>query len=286
MTGHLTAPAAALADQLPSWATLVRAPNPGPMTLDGTNTWLLRAPGQEHAVVIDPGPADEEHLAEIARSGPVGLILITHGHFDHVEGARRCSELLGDIPVRAVDPAHCVDGVPLCPEADLNGFGLDIELLDTPGHTADSVCFLIGAAGQQAVFTGDTILGRGTTVVAWPDGDLGDYLASLSTLTAYEGIPALPGHGPALADCAAAARFYLAHRQARLDQVRQAVAQGAATAAEVVARVYADVDRALWPAAEWSVQAQLAYLGQQSGAPQSAHRNRESDPGSGGLETP
>lgn len=114
---------------------------------------------------------------------------------------------------------------------------------------------------ERVVLTGDTILGRGTTVVAHPDGHLGDYLASLERLSAYQGIPALPGHGPALADCGAAADFYLAHRRARLDQVRAAVDAGARTAPEVVATVYADVDRSLWWAAEWSVRAQLEYLG-------------------------
>lgn len=133
--------------------------------------------------------------------------------------------------------------------------------MPTPGHTADSVCFLVSDGTERVVLTGDTILGRGTTVVAHPDGNLGDYLASLERLGAYQGIAALPGHGPALADCGAAADFYLAHRRARLDQVRAAVAAGARTAPEVVATVYADVDRSLWWAAEWSVRAQLEYLG-------------------------
>ena len=113
-----------------------------------------------------------------------------------------------------------------------------------PGHTADSVCFLVEAGGERVVFTGDTILGRGTTVVAWPDGDLGDYLASLELLDRATAGPVLPGHGPALADCAAAARFYLAHRRARLDQVAAAVAAGANTPPRWSSTaVYADVDR-------------------------------------------
>ena len=114
--------------------------------------------------------------------------------------------------------------------------------------------------GGRVVLSGDTILGRGTTVVAYPDGHLGDYLVSLKRLEGFGGIPVLPGHGPALADCGAAARAYLDHREARLEQVRQAVADGATTARGVVERVYAEVDRALWPAAEASVRAQLAYL--------------------------
>ncbi|KXK61091.1 MBL fold metallo-hydrolase [Micromonospora rosaria] len=272
MTGHVTAPVAALADELPGWATLLRAPNPGPMTLDGTNTWLLRAPGRAEAVVVDPGPADEEHLARIAGHGPIAAVLITHGHPDHTDGSRRLADLLGGVPVRAVDPAHTVGAEPLAVSTDPTGdrstlelAGLSIEPLATPGHTADSVCLLVEHAGERAVLTGDTILGRGTTVVAHPDGNLADYLASLTRLAAYRGVTALPGHGPALADCGAAADYYLAHRRARLDQVRAAVAAGDRTAAEVVARVYADVDRSLWWAAEWSVRAQLEYLGLPTG---------------------
>jgi glyoxylase-like metal-dependent hydrolase (beta-lactamase superfamily II) len=117
------------------------------------------------------------------------------------------------------------------------------------------------------VLTGDTILGRGTTVVAWPDGDLGDYLESLGRLAAFDGRPALPGHGPALTDTAVAARFYHQHREARLAQVRAAVDAGVVEPADVVARVYADVDPVLWPAAEWSVRAQLAYLRRESHHP-------------------
>jgi glyoxylase-like metal-dependent hydrolase (beta-lactamase superfamily II) len=252
----VTAPTAAVLDTLPEWATLIRASNPGPMTLDGTNTWVLRAPGVEGCLVVDPGPADEAHLAAVAAHGPVRAVLLTHGHPDHTDGVPRLVELTGARVV--ADPAAVAGEV-----------GLRIETVRTPGHTADSVCFRVSiapvdGAGSPGVLTGDTILGRGTTVVAWPDGDLGDYLASLRLLAAAGAVPVLPGHGPALADCAAAASFYLRHRQARLDQVRQALATGATTAEDVVERVYADVDRSLWPAATWSVRAQLAYLRRES----------------------
>jgi glyoxylase-like metal-dependent hydrolase (beta-lactamase superfamily II) len=139
-----------------------------------------------------------------------------------------------------------------------------IRRLATPGHTADSVCFLISDTDQPAVLTGDTVLGKGTTVVAYPDGNLGDYLASLDRLIQLGSIPVLPGHGPPLADCAAAAGFYLQHRRARLAQVRDVVAAGARTPAEVVEIVYADVDRSLWFAAEMSVRAQLALIAMES----------------------
>jgi glyoxylase-like metal-dependent hydrolase (beta-lactamase superfamily II) len=162
----------------------------------------------------------------------------------------------------------------------------------TPGHTADSYSLLVSLpdGSHPAVLTGDTILGRGTTVVAWPDGNLAQYLASLRRLAEFGQIPALPGHGPPLADCAAAARFYLAHRQARLDQVRAAVAAGARAPADVVAAVYQDVDPVLWPAAELSVRAQLDFLGQETDAGVSEKVEgvdpRESSSGHVGLDTP
>lgn len=294
----MTEPAAALANQLPPWAVLVRAPNPGPMTLDGTNTWVLRVSGQEHAVVVDPGPLDDGHLRAVAGHGPVSFILITHGHPDHTEGARRLSDLLGGVPVLAAAAEHCVGAEPLGPDESMAAFGLEIRALATPGHTADSISFLVEAGGEHAaLLSGDTILGRGTTVVAWPDGDLASYLSSLRRLAALGSVPVLPGHGPALADCGSVARYYLAHRQARLDQVRAVVADGARTPAEVVAAVYRDIDRALWPAAEWSVRAQLDYLagkaneaagtaegGFRSGA--DTAEDRESPSGPVGLDTP
>lgn len=240
----------------PSWVTLLRAPNAGPMTLDGTNTWVLRAPGAEHAVVIDPGPLDEGHLARIAEHGPFLFILITHGHHDHVEGAARLSELLGGTPVVAAEQ--------LLPDPHLAVDGLEIQVLDTPGHTADSVCFLAQCAGEQVILTGDTVLGRGTTVVAWPDGDLGAYLTSLTRLAAYEQVVMLPGHGPVRADCAALAREYLTHREERLGQVRAAVAAGADSAEAIVDVVYPEIAPEVRFAALWSARAQLEYLRRES----------------------
>ena len=260
---HLTSPATELAAAMPSWASLVLAPNPGPMTLDGTNTWLLRADGHQGCVVVDPGPADESHLAALVTT-PVDLVLITHSHLDHTESVDRIVELTG-AAVRAADPRWCRGGgQPLTDGEEIAAGGVRMRVLAVPGHTADSVAFVV-TGDEPAVLTGDTVLGRGTTVVTWPDGDLGDYLASLRKLAELGPIPVLPGHGPVLADCAAAAEFYYAHRMERLDQVRRALAAGASTAAEVVAQVYADVDRALWPAAEMSVRAQLAYLRQNPG---------------------
>jgi glyoxylase-like metal-dependent hydrolase (beta-lactamase superfamily II) len=244
------------------------------MTLEGTNTWVLRAPGSTAAVVVDPGPLIEEHLHAVAALGPVAVTLLTHGHPDHAEGARRFAALTG-ADVLARDPAHAVGGQALGVDGEpLALAGLRIAAFATPGHTSDSVSFVIASSGIpssgvapsggpsaiEAVLTGDTILGRGTTVVAWPDGALRDYLTSLERLRGLGAVPVLPGHGPVLPHAGRVAQEYLDHRWARLEEVRAAVAAGATAPDEVVARVYADVDRALWPAAERSVRAQLAYL--------------------------
>lgn len=251
--------------RLPSWATLVRADNPSPMTLEGTNTWVLRARPTDAAVVVDPGPLDERHLRAVAAYGPVGLILLTHGHSDHAEGARLLQESTGAPMCAVAQRLVAGGGEALTGREVFSGVGgLEVRVVASPGHTADSVCFAV-AGEEPALLTGDTILGRGTTVVAHPDGRLADYLASLqaiSDLAAAGPLTLLPGHGPAGADVRTAAEAYLAHRAERLEQVRAAVAAGARTAPEVVRAVYADVDPVLWPAAELSVQAQLDYLAQ------------------------
>ncbi|AZS85931.1 MBL fold metallo-hydrolase [Streptomyces griseoviridis] len=247
-------------------AVNVLAPNPSPMTLDGTNTWLLAEPDSDLAVVVDPGPLDEGHLRAVLdtaeRAGRrVALTLLTHGHPDHAEGAARFAELTGT-KVRALDPALRLGDEGLAAGDVVTVGGLELRVVPTPGHTSDSLCFHLPADG--AVLTGDTVLGRGTTVVAHPDGRLGDYLDSLRrlrSLTVDDGVhTVLPGHGPVLEDAQGVVEFYLAHRAHRLAQVETAVEDGHGSPAEVVAHVYADVDRALWPAAELSVRAQLDYL--------------------------
>lgn len=247
-------------------AQCVLAPNPGPMTLEGTNTWVLAEPGAARAVVIDPGPHDQPHLlatrdAVAAGDRTVGLILLTHGHADHSAGARRFAALTG-APVLALDPAYRLGDEGLGDGDVVELDGLEIRVVSTPGHSGDSVSFLLPA--EQAVLTGDTVLGRGTTVVAHPDGRLGEYLSSLRRLRALasesQATKVWPGHGPVLDDAAAVLDYYLTHRAERLAQVEEALAAGARTPRAVVERVYADVDPILWPAAELSVRAQLDYL--------------------------
>jgi glyoxylase-like metal-dependent hydrolase (beta-lactamase superfamily II) len=249
-------------------AAVVLADNPDPMTLDGTNTWLLRAPDSEQTVVVDPGPLDPTHLQAVAAvAGEVVAILLTHGHDDHSGGARKLHELTG-APVSALDPRHRHGGEGLGEGDVVAAAGVEVRVWATPGHTSDSLSFLLDAGDvAPAVLTGDTILGRGTTVVAYPDGDLADYLASLRRLAALGEATVLPGHGPELAAAGVAAEAYLAHRAERLRQVRAAREQlgPSGSARDIVEVVYADVDQSLWAAAELSVRAQLAYLDRASG---------------------
>jgi glyoxylase-like metal-dependent hydrolase (beta-lactamase superfamily II) len=200
------------------------------------------------------------HLERVlaAARGPVELVLITHEHPDHVGGAPWFAEHTS-APVRAFDRKFCRGAEPLAAGEVVAAAGLELTVHHTPGHTDDSVCLEVALDGARAMLTGDTVLGRGTTVVF----DLGAYLDSLRALAAVpEGTVVLPGHGPDLPDLAVTAAQYLAHREERLDQVRAALDQlGAdATPRAVVEVVYADVDRSLWAPAEWSVQAQLDYL--------------------------
>ncbi|ARK03524.1 hypothetical protein B8281_01040 [Cellulosimicrobium sp. TH-20] len=241
-------------------AAVLRAGNPGPMTLDGTRSYVLRAPGSASCVVVDPGPDDAAHLDALAVAGPVELVLVTHRHADHTAGSPGLRART-DAPVRAADPDHCHGGAPLRDGEVIEAAGLRVVVLATPGHTADSVCLVLpddgpvaptddptrrtadpglagsGTAGSgtaahegartpsgTTVLTGDTVLGTGTTVIAAPDGSLGAYLASLDTIEAVAGSPGpavgLPGHGPVVDDLAARVRAYREHRHERLAQVR------------------------------------------------------------------
>lgn len=265
-------------------AHCVLAPNPGPMTLDGTNTWVLAEPGARRAVVVDPGPLVDGHLravlAQVEATGRrVGLVLLTHGHLDHAGGAARFAELAGGVAVRCLDPVHRLGSEGLVDGDAVTADGLELRVVGTPGHTSDSLSFVLAA--DAAVLTGDTVLGRGTTVVAHPDGRLGDYLTSLERLRSLAESAAvstvLPGHGPVVHDALGAVEGYLRHRRDRLAQVGQALAAGARTVRDVVEVVYADVDRALWPAAERSVRAQLEHLHPGGGGPLS-ERGRRSGP--------
>ncbi|HVW44982.1 MAG TPA: MBL fold metallo-hydrolase [Amycolatopsis sp.] len=235
-------------------ASVLLENNPSSMTLEGTNSWVLRAKGADECVVVDPGHHDMNHLPKLADVGPVALVLLTHHHLDHAEGAPWFADQVG-APVRAFEAGLCVGAEPLADGETFAVAGLDIEVVHTPGHTDDSVCLRV----DGHVLTGDTILGRGTTVLT----DLGSYLGSLRRLLDLPaGLRALPGHGPELPDLRAVTQEYLDHREQRLNQVRSAlrVLGSAATPRQIVEHVYADVDQKLWGPAEHSVRAQLEYL--------------------------
>jgi glyoxylase-like metal-dependent hydrolase (beta-lactamase superfamily II) len=239
------------------------APNPGPMSLAGTNSYILQAPGSAGAVVVDPGPLDEAHLQALASAGPVELILITHRHADHTAGSARLHQLTG-APVRAADPAHCHGSGTVLEDGEiLFAAGLEAVVMATPGHTSDSVCFHLPDDGPHgSVLSGDTILGRGTTMLDYPDGTLADYLTSLDKLETLGPATVLPAHGPVLPSLGEIARSYRGHRLRRLAQIRTALDGFGpdATVGDVTGAVYADVDPSVRRAAETSVAAQLHYL--------------------------
>jgi len=243
--------------------TRVLAPNPSPMTLDGTNTYVLGEPGSGVAVLVDPGPDVASHLARTrdvlaARDAEVAAIVVTHHHHDHAEAALGWAGALRTTVVAAsravAGPAGRVVG-----DGDVVvAGGLRLEVVATPGHTADHLAL---RTPTGAVLTGDHVLGRGTSVVAHPDGDLAAYLDSLRKVAGLGAHALLPGHGPELTeDPAAVLAYYRDHRAFRRRQVLAALADGPATPVGLVSVIYADVDRRLWPAAEASTRATLQVL--------------------------
>jgi len=239
-------------------AALLLAPNPGPMTLDGTNTWLLREPDSSDVVIVDPGPDDAGHIARLVSDAEeldahIVAIVLTHDHPDHVDGARSLAELTR-APVKLLRDRTLRVGMQLIGD-------VEVGVIATPGHTADSISIQIIA--DDAVITGDTVLGRGSTVVAYPDGNLADYFASLDSVRRLidGGVTTvLPGHGPVVTEAAAAVDAYIAHRLRRLEQIRAAQAAGATTVDELLDTVYADVPSEVRFAAAASVMAQLEFL--------------------------
>jgi glyoxylase-like metal-dependent hydrolase (beta-lactamase superfamily II) len=253
-----------LLDALPAVEVLT-APNPGPKTLDGTNTALV---GSEAVYVIDPGPDLPEHAQRIverlqARGAAPAAILLTHGHPDHAPGAARLKVLLG-VPVWAPEalPADQAEDAGVDSRFG-HGHrfpvdGTDLIAVATPGHTPEHVAFFLDAA--RILFAGDTVLGRGTSVIAPPEGDMLDYMETLRRLRDLEARLIVPGHGPLISDPIAKIDQYLAHRRQRERQILDALAAGPATIPELVARIYVDVDSALHRLAEGSVEAQLIKL--------------------------
>jgi glyoxylase-like metal-dependent hydrolase (beta-lactamase superfamily II) len=210
----------------------VLAPNPSVATLDGTNTWIV---GEEPTIVIDPGPEIDEHLEEVARAaGRVAHVLVTHDHEDHAAGAVTFARLVGANVAawRLPGTAKLRDG------QGFTGGGVELIAMHTPGHSADHVVF--SDAGSGALFTGDAVLGRGTSFIDAPDGDLARYLISLRRMLERDPRTIYPGHGPIVLDAKAKLREYLEHRAEREEQILAGLAAGDRTVEALVERIYAD----------------------------------------------
>jgi len=231
----------------------VLAPNPGPMTLEGTNTWVV---GPPPAVVIDPGPDDPAHLAAIrAEAGTVGIILVTHGHPDHAPGADALARSTG-APVHAWRPLE--GWQPIRAGQQLQTGAVTMVAVHTPGHTPDHVAFF--APASRSLFTGDAVLGRGTSVIDPPEGDLAAYVRSLEAMAELDPGTIYPGHGPAVWDAPAKLREYLVHREEREQQVLEALGEGPRTPAEIVPVVYEGYPSEVLDLAARSVLAHLLKL--------------------------
>lgn len=238
---------------MPGVIRTVLAPNPSPLTLEGTRTYLV---GTRRVVVIDPGPADPGHLDAVAgeiSDGVVVSILLTHDHPDHAAGAAPLAEKV-DAPIHAVAEGTLAPGDVFDTDAGA------IVAVPTPGHTRDHVAFHYPAG--RAVFCGDLMTGgMETALVAPPEGDLGDYLDSLERIRALRPRVIHPAHGPDFTDPDAAIDAYVRHRRERLDRVRAAMAGGAATLDEIVDAVYGTaLDPRLRRAAEGAALAYVEYL--------------------------
>jgi glyoxylase-like metal-dependent hydrolase (beta-lactamase superfamily II) len=240
----------------------VLAPNAGPMTLDGTNTYVLAAPGSGDAIVVDPGPDDSAHLRAVEDvlrdvDAACSMVLLTHRHVDHAAAALPWAKVLG-CPVAAPTADLASEGELVGPGWHGHRGGLEIRAVPTPGHSSDHMCYRLD---HGPVLTGDHILGRGTSVVAAPDGDLGAYLASLRRVLDLGPDALYPGHGPDLhEDPTAVIRFYIAHREHRQRQILRLLAEGPQHTTRLVRRIYADVDERLLPAAAASTRAALEHL--------------------------
>ena len=232
----------------------ILAPNPGPFTLEGTQTYFLG-----ETAVLDPGPNIDSHVAAIRRAQPnLRLILITHRHGDHAPAALPLKQATG---AQILAPRGVLDDSVVNRRVEggetLHIEGITLEVIATPGHTNEHVCYL---TSEGDLFTGDTILGFGTTAIFPPDGHMGDYMRSLQTLRARNPKRIYPAHGPIRQDALALIDEYIAHRLQREQQVLDAHAHGARTAADMRKEIYPELDERLHKAAEIQIEAHLTKL--------------------------
>jgi glyoxylase-like metal-dependent hydrolase (beta-lactamase superfamily II) len=231
-------------DADPRGVVRVRAPNPSPLTLDGTNTYVVGR------WVVDPGPADAAHLAAVweAASGGLEGIVLTHGHADHASGAEPLAERAAGVPV--LRPAGGEQAGPFFAVA-------------TPGHSPDSVCLLF----EQICFTGDTVLGEGSVFISPGEGSLSAYLDSLRALRSLDLEVLCPGHGPYVWDPGAKLDEYISHRLERERLLLEALAAGARSEKDLLDQAWSDVPKQLRPAAGLTLRAHLEKLGEEGRLP-------------------
>ena len=257
----------------------VIADNPGPFTFTGTGTYIVGRPGAGAGVaVIDPGPPDATHLAALlaaVEGQTVSHVLVTHTHRDHAPLARPFAEAVGAPVLAARPPARTVHAT-AAPDEDedqdfspdvvltggerLTGDGWTIEAMATPGHASNHLAFVLEE--ENALFSGDHVMGWATTVVAPPDGDMAAYMASLEAVTARRFTTIWPTHGAPITEPGPFLAAYRAHRLAREAQVMARLEAGDRRIADMVPALYAAVDARLWPAASLSVWAHLIALEQ------------------------
>jgi glyoxylase-like metal-dependent hydrolase (beta-lactamase superfamily II) len=243
----------------------VVAPNPGPYTGPGTNTWIVEA--GPVVVVIDPGPDDDAHLAAIEKrlaGATIGVVLVTHSHPDHLPLAERLAA-----------PHHAaVRRYPELGDSDVVRVGtLNVTALYTPGHSADHLCFWL--EGDRTVFTGDLVLGRGSSMVTYPEGDVAAYLRSLDELAALKPRMLFPGHWDPVQDAMGKIQEYRAHRLEREAQVLAEVRRGGGTAIDLTRRVYGELDEQLMVAAEMTMRAHLKKLVDDKAVRSTGHGDQE-----------
>lgn len=262
-------------DQVSPLIRRVIANNPGPFTFVGTGTYIV---GRGEVAVIDPGPDDPAHLEAIlgALEGErVTHILITHHHSDHsplagplqdrtgapIYGCAVAGHEAADTGEVKMEAGHDHDfrpDVSLCLGGEVSGPGWTLEAIPTPGHTSNHLCYALKE--ENGLFSGDHIMGWSTTVITPPDGDMTDYLASLEKIRARGFSTLWPTHGPPIREVQPFIDGYIAHRQERVDQILEALKAGPATIADLVPRLYVDVDPKLWPAASRSMLAAMIHL--------------------------
>ncbi len=252
----------------------VVAPNPGPFTFHGTGTYIV---GQGQVAVVDPGPALEAHvdaLVAALEGEEVTHILVTHTHNDHSPAtpmlkARKGGVSYGYGPHGAgkreagvqVEEGGDMSFAPDVTVRDgdvIEGDGWRVECVYTPGHTSNHVCFALPQ--ERTLLTGDHVMGWSTSVISPPDGDMGQYMASLRKLLERDDVRYWPTHGPAIDDPGRHVRAFIAHRLAREEQIRACLREGVHRIADMVPRMYAEVPPGLHRAAARSVYASVLHM--------------------------